>query len=376
MAAAWLRSDLEVWDDGHRYCHDALAVTLRRIAAGGAREFYAGGIAAEIEADMAARGGFLRRTDLALVRPIEREPLRVRYRDVEVLTFPAPGGGPALAGVLGILAEYPAAIAGGEGVDPAFLRAEACRVAMMDADAAALRPLSAGADRDQSRLRAGQIRLDRVIPESELGAPAGLLPWDRDTTHLSVADAEGNVVSLTQTLGRSFGAATATPGLGFPYNGILEAAATPDDARAATVHPGGAVRTTMAPTIVLRSGRPWLALGSVGTGRTVPSIVEVLSRVVDGGLPLVAAVAAPRVLWGHESERKIYAEVAPPVDDALLDDLARRGFSNTYRQRFPGRPIDVAAFGGVNALLIEPGTGAAVGIADPRRDGAACAPPR
>ncbi len=376
MAAMWLRSGFDPWGADHRYCHDALADTLRRVAAGGAREFYSGRIAAEIEADLVARGGFLRRTDLALVRPIEREPLRVRYRVVEVLRFPAPGGGPALAGALRILAEFPPALAGGEGADASFLRAEACRVAMHDADAAALQPHSGAPTRDQARRRAAQIRLERIIPESELGPLVTLLPWDRDTTHLSVADAQGNVVSLTQTIGRSFGAATATPGLGFPYNSVLEAAATPDDARAAMVHPGGAVRTTMAPTIVLRDGRPWLALGSVGTGRIVPSIVEVLARVVDGGLPLGGAVTAPRVLWGHENERKIYAEMVPPVTDQLVEELERRGFLDVYRMNYPGDPMNVAAFGGVNALLIEPGTGLSIGVADPRRDGAACAPPR
>ncbi|MEW6337104.1 MAG: gamma-glutamyltransferase [Acidobacteriota bacterium] len=376
MATIWLRSGFDPWDGGHRYCHDALAATLRRIAAGGAREFYAGGIAAEIDADMAARGGFLRRTDLALVRAVERKPERVRYRDVEVVTFPAPGGGPALSGALAILAEFPPALAGGEGTDSAFLRAEVCRVAMLDADAAALHPLAGGPNRAQARARAARIRLDRVIPENELNAPGTLLPWDRDTTHLSVADAEGNVVSLTQTIGRSFGAATATVGLGFPYNSVLEAGATLDDARAAVVRPGGAVRTTMAPTIVLRDGRPWLALGGVGSGRIVPSIVEVLTRVVDAGAPLIGAMAAPRVLWGHETPRKIYAEMVPPVTGELVDDLVRRGFTDAYRLRYPGDPINVAALGGVNALLVEPRTGLSIGVADPRRDGAACAPPR
>ncbi|NWG00671.1 MAG: hypothetical protein HXY19_06975 [Thermoanaerobaculaceae bacterium] len=90
---------------------------------------------------------------------------------------------------------------------------------------------------------------------------------------------------------------------------------------------------------------------------------------------LAQAMEFPRVLWGGRKENKVYLEMAAPIDDRQADELQRRGFTNLYRLRFPPRDIDLAAFGGVNAIAVE-GDGTLVGVADPRRQGCAVAATR
>ena len=374
LSRLFLTGDLDAWPHGHVYCNPDLACVLRQLAATGADDFYRGRIAAAIERDMIASGGWLRRADLALLEATVREPLRGRYRGLEVLSFPYPGGGSAVIEALGILDRLDPALLRARSVDRLHVLVETNRLALADSFPAR-RPPQLCDDRavDPSFLasRAAQIRLDRALTASEVSTePLSTLDVG-GTTQVSVADRHGNVVSLSQTLGAGFGSGAATEGLGFVYNNLLEAFDFRDSRGWQYLMPLRPPRTSMAPTIVLRDGVPMLALGSSGSARIPPSIVGVIVGVVDQGLPLCEAVAAPRALWGGNADPQVYLELVDPITEEQARTLAARGFATQKRLTFPADPYAMTDFCGVNALYVDPADGTMVGVADPRRQGAA-----
>ena len=371
-----LRDGLYPWEPEHTYCLSDLASTLRLIAARGPAVFYTGEIADRMVADMIANGGWLRRDDLERVRAREVEPYRGTYRGHEVVSFPIPGSGGAVIEALQILDHFPAAALRGAGAEKHLLHLEATRLALADEHRVLVPGPEAGrmlVDRSRAAERARMIRRDRALTAAEIGDIDAPVWSDRDTTQLSVADRFGNVVSITQTLGRVFGACTATPGLGFPYNDLLEAFDLEHPENRSYLRPMQAPFTSQAPTIVRRAGRPYLVLGSVGSERITSAIVLAISNVIDGGMGLGEAVAAPRVLWSGIADMKIFLEIAGGIDDAVADGLQDRGYKDIFRLRFPAPQADINVFGSVNAILVDD-DGRIVGVGDPRRQGVATAP--
>jgi gamma-glutamyltranspeptidase/glutathione hydrolase len=195
------------------------------------------------------------------------------------------------------------------------------------------------------------------------------------TTHVSVVDRYGNAVALSQTLCRQFGAKLATPGLGFPYNSCLEFFDFEHPESPAFLRPRGRYATTMAPTIIRRDGQI-MVLGSAGSDRIPPSVVDVISNVIDRDMGIRDAVVAPRVLWNsaHDPAR-VCIEITDPITKKDADKLQNFGFDHMFRLEFPPVPRgDLAFFGGVNAVFYDPTTGVFSGVGDPRRSGFAEGP--
>ena len=116
-----------------------------------------------------------------------------------------------------------------------------------------------------------------------------------------------------------------------------------------------------------------MVLGSAGSSRIVSGVASVLRNVVDGGMGLPEAVAAPRILWQEEEGlHRLVAEESFPVTDALLRQLRERGYADQYVVREPGTAL--VAFGGVNSVRWNAAAGAWEGVGDPRRRGVAAAP--
>jgi gamma-glutamyltranspeptidase / glutathione hydrolase len=373
LAGLLLENGLWLWGLSHTYCFPDLACTLRRIAEAGPEVFYSGEIADAMVADMERNGGYLRRDDLARVKAIERAPFVGSYRGYEVVSFPLPGAGGAVVEALQILDAFPQQRLRENGVDRWALQLEATRLAIADDHSVKLLTGDAARillDRARAQQRAGLILPDRALTAKELD-DTEKTPWsERDTTQLSVVDARGNAVSVTQTLGRIFGAYSATWGLGFPYNGLLEGYDLEHFASRSFLLPLREPFTTQAPTIVRRDGRTFLVLGSVGSGRITSAIVLAISDVIDQGMSLREAVEAPRVLWGGNQEARLYLEIRGRVTEPLADELEKRGYSFMFRLRPPPRQVDENAFGCVNAIQVLP-DGSLVGVGDPRRQGVA-----
>lgn len=365
--------------EGDRGRLPALARTLRRLAEAGAADFYRGRIADAIDADMRAGGGFVRKDDLARVPALvlEAEPARAAYRDREVLAVGPPAGGGVLADVLRILGTFPSETVRGTTADATQLLLDAVRIAFEEDRAAAggggfgSRPhASSGA-----AARAGEIRLGTAWNAASLRAPSPPAVKAGGTTQVSVVDARGGAVSLTQTLGDDWGSGAAAEALGFPYNSALRWIAADPRAGAAALRPGTLLRAPVSPAIVLREGSVEMVLGSGGSSRIVPALAAVLRNVVDGGMGLAEALEAPRVLWQDEpGARRVVAEATPPVTDALLADLKARGYADQWRLGEP--ESGVVSFGGVNAVRWNAAANAWEGAGDPRRRGVAAAPER
>ena len=373
-----LKDGVEPWEPEHLFCYPDLAATMRRIAALGPREFHVGDIAARIEADMEANGGYLRRSDLAQVRPVERPPLRVSYRGHEVLGFPLPGAGGTLLAALAVLEHFPPELVAGDSLDRLQLLVEVVRIAMVDAADRRLPPTLLELRQvspEYAGERAKLVRFDRALFDDEIGAAPQRGWFERDTTHFSVADRFGNAVAATLSLGRGWGACVVAPGLGFPYNALLEGFDYQDADSPVYLKPGARPRTTKAPAIVVRNGRPRLLVGSAGSTRIPSSTLAPIVNVIDAGMPLGAAVARPRVLWSGNELRKVYIEIAGEITAERADALAARGYPIMYRQEFPGDTVKLRDFGSANAVLIDHERGVFVGVGDPRRQGVAIGVP-
>ncbi len=368
---------------GDVMCRPDLATTLRRIAAEGAASFYRGSIADEITADMVAHGGFLRKTDLARLRVRERAPLVTSYRGLTVHTFPQPGGGAALTALLNILEEFPSTLLATDSVERHHLVLEASRIALVDSRRHQILPEQSMwgqpvyLSKEHAAARALLITPGGTAASESLGPPPDpeCEPVQGDsTTQLSVVDREGNVVSLTQTLGSSFGAAVATPGLGFPYNSLLEAFNYDKPQCPGFLRPGAECITDMAPTIVMDGDRLVVALGSPGSNRIPAIIATVISNMIDRGLSIRDAVAAPRVLWGGITSLRAFVEIAPPITETDITALESIGHSGMTTVSFPPVISEFVKFGGVNAVGFDPKTGSFIGVVDPRRGGLAEGP--
>ena len=372
-----LRDFTGTWPPGHVYCASDLANTLRRIARLGADDFYRGTIADEIDADMARNGGYIRKSDLARLRVVERQPLRDSYRGLDLISFPYPGGGGMLLEMLHILETFPPELLQGDSLDRLHVLIEAGRIASADSQNSRL-PLPLLdrqlADRRWAQARARLIRLDRALLQSEISGEAFDPFLTLGTTQVSVVDRWGNVVGLSQTIGGFFGSCEITPGLGFIYNSNMNAFNLTDPLNPHFAAPGRAATTALAPTIILKDGRPVAVLGSAGSERVVPSLGCVISQVADRGLDMCQAVAAPRAIWGTNwADPRAFLELAGEITPERVDALEKRGFRGLYRLKFPARLMDISAFGGTNAVAVDPLTGLLRGVPDPRRSGTAAA---
>ncbi len=275
-----------------------------RLGAEGAEPFYRGDLAAAVCAWLGDKGASLSADDLAGYRAVERDPVRIGYRDREVLTNPPPSaGGTLLAYSLALLDRGPAPPTLG-GIVEAMRAAQAERTPQfLD-------------DLNEDRF------LERFLSRA-LGA----------TTHISVIDASGRACSVTCTNGE--GSAVVVPGTGIHLNNVMGE----EDLNPFGFHrhpPGRRMPSMMAPSIVMRDGEVELVLGSAGSNRIRSALLQTIVGAVDHDLDVREAVDAPRV---HFEAGVVYAE--PGV---VLDELEG---ADTQIVRFSALNL---FFGGVQAV--------------------------
>ncbi|HQR68734.1 MAG TPA: gamma-glutamyltransferase, partial [Thermoanaerobaculia bacterium] len=356
-----------------------LAATLEAIARGGADAFHRGRIARLVAERVRATGGVLTEEDLASYRPVWRPPLVVDFGRWRLVTMPPPSaGGFVLMSILGQLAAAPADLGSLSEAGRVHLVAEAMKRALADRNeyvgdpdcvSLPLAPLPA-----PPRLAGlgASLRLDRATPAAEIRA--GATPREgSQTTHFSVATADGDAVAVTYTLNDTFGNGDVVPGVGVLLNDEMDDFATQPgrpnlfgliQGTANAVRAGARPVSSMSPTVVLEDGRPRFVLGSPG-GSTIPStVLEVFLRAGPLGRSLAEAVAAPRFHHQHLPDELVVERGAWPA--AVLEELRRRG--DAVRER---RVTDTwGRIGVVHAISFER-DGTLVGVADPRRYGRA-----
>ncbi len=352
---------------GERLVQRDLAATLKRISDQGRDGFYTGRTASALSG--LARG-LISSADLTAYQAKWREPLRFEYHGLTVEVMPPPSaGGVAVTQMLLMLQALHAEQLAHDSGAELHLLIEAARRAQAErrfgvVDPDALSPALAAQKRARwldpnAWLGPSPIDPEHATPSANLRSPARDASTESEhTTHFSVVDAEGMVVSCTTTLSASYGAKLVLPGTGVVLNNSVASFAASGDNQ-----PVGGRRTvsSMAPTLVLDGDDPLLALGTPG-GDTIPStIVQVLRHIVDHGESLSAAVDAPRVHHAFLPDLLRYEPRNPPPA-AALRELTRRG----HKLRPAG-----ASMGDANELLIQGSL--AWAYADPREFGLALA---
>jgi gamma-glutamyltranspeptidase / glutathione hydrolase len=313
---------------------------LERLGAEGPGFAYRGDVASRVSAWVLERGGLLTEQDLAEYAPVDRDPARAAYRGRDVLTNPPPSSG-------GILIAYSLDLLDRLGRPPDVRTL----VEVMD---------RTNKERTEEFVQGlhAEGYLERFLHKEALESAASDIDSRLgSTTHVSVLDAEGNCASVTCSNGSCSG--VVVPGTGLHLNNMLGE----EDLNPGGFHrhePGRRIPSAMAPTVVLRDGRPQVALGSAGSSRIRSAVLQTVLRIVADGMPAQEAVAAPRV---HYEGRVVEAE--PGTDEEALAALERDGWPV---QRFRERNL---YFGGVQAVARDPETGEFSGGGDPRRGGAA-----
>ncbi len=341
---------------GDRIVQPEYAASLRAIAAKGPDLLYGGVLGAAIADYVQRGGGLITLEDLRRYGTVERPPVRGRYRGFEIAGAPPPtAGGLHVIEMLNILEGYDLAALGFGTPESIHLLAEVMKVAFADRDAATGDPDFV--DIPVERLLSKEYAVARrdEIDRRRAGRPVAAVPaaGSPHTTHVTAADAAGNVVAMTQTINNLFGSKATAPGTGILLNNTM-AIFDPHPGHANSVAPGKRVTSSMAPTIVLRQGRPVLALGLPGGVRIFTSVLQALVNVIDHGMALQEAVEAPRV-WTQGQE----LEIETGVPEAVRDAVAALG------HRVVAVP---AAGGGMNAIALGE-DGALTGAACWRADG-------
>ncbi|TCO40166.1 gamma-glutamyltranspeptidase/glutathione hydrolase [Kribbella antiqua] len=378
---------------GSVFKNPELADTYKLIGKQGPSAFYGGPLAAEMaataqnppktaDAVLPVFPGYLTTGDLASYKVIDRAPTKVRYDGLDVYGMaPSSSGGTTVGEALNILTPQhlsqlttpqalhtyleASALAFADRAkyvgDPAYVNVPtqellspgfgAERSCLIDPDHAATKPTAAGSpDGSYSPCTAGTTTVER--PDTE-----GL-----STTHLVAADQWGNVVSYTLTIEQTGGSGITVPGRGFLLNNELtDFSAVPVAGDPNRIEAGKRPRSSMSPTIVLRGGKPFIALGSPGGSTIITTVLQTLTNRLDRGMTLPQAIAAPRA-----SQRNTAAVTAePPFIDAYGPDLTALGHTLVPS----GDAFTSAAeIGAVAALEFLPG-GAILAAAEPTRRG-------
>ncbi len=372
VAKIFLRPDGTPFRPGDRLVQADLGKTLQAIAEGGQAAFYRGEIPRAVEAASSAGGGILTAQDFADYTITDDRPLSCTYRGATILSAPPPSsGGTTLCETLTILDGYDIAASGFNSARTVHLMVEAMRRAYADRNATlgdpafVDNPVARLISPDYARTLREGIRLDRATPSSDIRPdPALQPPRERpETTHISVLDRAGNAASLTYTINGYFGSGAMAPGTGFFLNNEMDDFTTkvgvPNlfglvQGNANAIAPGKRPLSSMAPTIVLREGKPVMVVGSPGGSRIITINAQAIMNMLDFRMQPQEAVDAPRI---HHQwlPNTVYAEPFALSADTLA---ILKGMGHSVQVQVPwGAQELIATSGAVPAEPSAPSSG-------------------
>ncbi len=355
---------------GELLVQEDLARSLEAIAQQGPAGFYEGATAARIVAALGQHGGIMTTEDFRAYRPLIRDVVRGSYKGYAIASMPPPSsGGVHLVQMLNLLEPLDLGRRGHNSAETIHLMVEAMKLAyadraqyLGDPDSVVV-PVRGLTSRAYAEVLRARIDPERARPSAEIRAGDPAPHEGEQTTHFSVVDRFGNAVSNTYTLNFSYGLGLVAEGTGILLNNEMDDFA----AKAGAVNAFGLVQgaanlpgpgkrplSSMTPTILFRDGKVAMVTGSPGGSRIITITLQTILNVVDHGMNVAEAVAAPRIhhQWLPDA---VDAEGGLSVDTIRL--LAARGH----------RVVARGTFGNVNAILAVPGGWA--GAADSRQRG-------
>ncbi len=373
--------DGKFYEMGETLVQPELAAVLARIKTS-PRDFYEGETARLIVADMKANGGIVTMEDLRTYEPTIRQPLRTTYRGHDILTMPPPSsGGIALIEMLNMLEPYDLKAMGWHSSQYVHTLVEVMRRAFADrasylGDADFVKvPVRGLTSRAYAAMRAKDIT-DKATPSKEVrgGGPAAY--ESPDTTHYSIVDPDGNVVSNTYTLNDSYGSGVTAKGTGILLNNEMDdftsKVGVANDygliqGEANAIAPKKRPLSSMTPTIVLKDRKPYFVIGSPGGPTIINTVLQAIINVIDFDMDIQQAVSAGRFHHQWIPDHIFWERFDLDADTRAA--LEARG--HKFRP-LPGmdrtEPGDI---GDAQGVLIEPKTGIRMGGSDPRRGGVA-----
>ncbi|QWG23605.1 gamma-glutamyltransferase [Bradyrhizobium sediminis] len=372
-AKIFSRADGTSLREDDRLVQADLAATLSAIAAQGPRGFYEGPVAERLAAGIRDAGGIMTADDLKSYQPVIRAPVRGSYRGFDIISMPPPSsGGVVLLETLNILEGFPmpemkrGSAASLHVMIEAMKRAYADRARYLGDPDFISAPVATLMSKEYAAKQRASIDLDRATPWMD--APSATPPREgSNTTHFSVVDSRGNAVSNTYTLNFPYGVGLVADGTGVLLNNELDDfTAAPGASNAFGLvgfeanlpGPGKRPLSSMSPTIVLKDGKPVLVTGSPGGSRIISTVLQVIVNVLDYGMDVAQAVAAPRL---HHQWRPDVVRVERGFADDTLAALRERGHE----------VIEPLGQTSANSIAVTPN--GLLGAPDPRTRGAEAA---
>ncbi|HML95154.1 MAG TPA: gamma-glutamyltransferase [Thermodesulfobacteriota bacterium] len=317
-----------------------LAETLRLISEHGPGAFYEGEIAVKIARFMKERGGLITEKDLKEYSAAPREPVRGTYRGYKIYSMPPPSsGGVHLIEMLNILEGFPLGEYGHNTARTINLMAEAMKFAYADRSEHLGDPdfkkvpvaeltSKKYAEKLRKKMSPGRVTPSVLVKPGEMPHGEG-----RNTTHFSVVDSKGNMVSNTYTLNFDYGSKIIVPGTGILLNNEMDDfSMKPGEpnaygllgGQANSPEPGKRMLSSMTPTLVLKDGEPFLATGSPGGSLIITTVLQIITNVIDFGMNISEATNAPRV---HHQWLPDKLRIEKGISGDTLRLLTERGYT-------------------------------------------------
>jgi gamma-glutamyltranspeptidase / glutathione hydrolase len=378
-----------LWKAGDLWKQPDLAATFARMQKGGPREFYEGETAKRIADAMTKNKGTITLADLKNYKVVERAMLRGTYRGYEIVTMPPPSsGGIALLQMLAMLEPFDVASMGYNSAAKYHLFTEVMRRAFRDraeylGDPDFVNvPVAQLLDRDYLKRRMSDFDPQHATPSekvepglgpAKVSQPSAVISQlftqeSRQTTHFSVVDAAGNAVACTYTLNLGYGSGVTIPGTGILMNnemddftakvgvknayGLLQGVAN-------AIQPGKRPLSSMTPTLVLKDGKLLLITGSPGGPTIINTVLQIVTNVIDHGMPVATAVEAPRIHHQWMPDILSYEKFGISPDTLAL--LKGRGHALEEHASY-----EASDLGDAETIYIDPNTNLRHGAADPR----------
>ncbi len=371
---------------GDTFTQGELSRTLTRIRDEGPDDFYRGRTAELIVAEMNRGGGIMTHEDLAQYTTAWRDPVVFDYRGHTVLSMPpSSSGGVTLAEIANLLEGFTLSSMEWHGAEHVHLLAEAWKRAyadrneyLADPDFVEMPMARLTSDEYAAERRAG-LSMERATPSLEVGPGIDLPEESENTTHYSIVDGDGNAVSVTTTINSWFGSKVTVTGAGFLLNNEMDDFAakpgTPNQfglvqGENNAIEPGKRMLSAMTPTVVLDStGRLLMVVGTPGGATIITTVFQVLSNVIDFGMNVPDAVAAPRVHHQHLPDQ-ITIEHGGIVPDVIAQ-LEALGHTVVLREVGPPDAYFGGGLSGDVQAIVVGADGVLHGYSDQRRGGAA-----
>lgn len=362
---------------GEMWRNPNLANTLEKIAQGGRDAFYKGDIARTIDAYFKANGGFLSYEDMASHQGEWVEPVSTDYRGYDVWELPPNGQGIAALQILNLLEPYDMKSYGFGSPEHVHLFAEAKKLAFADrarwyADPGFVGSSAASTvkkliSKDYAAQRRKLISMDKALKEVQPATPKEL--DEGDTIYMTVADADGMMVSLIQSNYRGMGSGMAPPGLGFIFQDRGEQFVL-KEGHPNSFQPGKRPFHTIIPAFVTKGGKPWLSFGVMGGAMQPQGHVQILLNLIDFGMNLQEAGDAPRIQ--HDGSTEPAGQATVMSDGGELDLESGYSYETVRALMRKGHSVRFAdgPYGGYQAIMVNP-NGGYVGASESRKDGQA-----